>query len=75
MTNFKIGQVVRFKEKNRSGLDPHYHPPFGTTGKVVSINERGSLLVDWGEENTPGDGMWYCSPEHVEYVCDGIKTV
>ena len=69
--NFKIGDHVRhIKEKSEySGINKCWHPPIGTIGEIVDIDDEDSdLFVQWPKGTTYGDDRWYVEKENVELV-------
>jgi len=62
----ELGTKVKYVRKHKDeswesgGTGPVFYPPIGTVGVVVNANDENSLLIQWPEGTTDGDGRWYC---------------
>lgn len=62
-----VGKQVMFTNKEAHERRPEYYPRYGTVGTVLEVFVS-TVLVQWPEGETFGDGSWYCDREAVVVV-------
>lgn len=62
-----VGKQVMFINKAAHKREPKYYPSYGTIGTVLKVFMF-SVLVQWPENETFGDGSWYCGKKDVVAV-------
>ena len=62
-----VGKQVMFTNKEAHKRQPEYYPRYGTIGTVLNVSVH-IVLVQWPENETYGDGLWYCDREAVVVV-------
>lgn len=61
-----IGAKVVFANDAKHKKDPYCYPPNGTIGCVVDVCRfSDSIVVDWEDGSTSGDGRWRCDSHDV----------
>lgn len=66
MTEYKVGDKVRFIDESMHANDPDHFPRVGTIGTVKKDNYGGTVAVQWPKGSTKGDDLWACSPCRIE---------
>lgn len=71
MSEFKIGNYVKFINNEMHSQYPEYFPCYNTIGQIVDIDKNESLyLVLWPKKSTSGNDKWYCNKEDIVAVSD-----
>lgn len=69
---YQSGDLVRMVE-SAAGKDMRWHPPKGTTGKVLKVSPavgEDQLLVDWNWRRGKTERMvWWIGAQSVERIC------
>ena len=67
--NIKVGDKVRFVDKEKHDSDPSCYPPVGTVGivRTVCIRDR-NCDVQWPKNTTAEPNIWWAKFERLEVL-------
>ena len=63
----EVGDMVRFLNEEIHEKYPYYYPAVGTIGEVI-LAEENSVMAQWPQGATMGDGCWYVPSKWLEVV-------
>lgn len=69
--NIKVGSKVRYLNAEKHLKNPEFYPVQGTIGKVVSVIDDNTYLVQWPDYTT----VWFANQSDLEVLVDGLDEV
>lgn len=69
MSEFKVGDKVKFLSEELHEETPEYYPLVGTVGEVVD-HEKDGCWIEWPEGTTSYDDCWWSENVYLELVSE-----